>query len=181
LRKREEQKLLLLEKEIEDEEELFRGERMTKRESQELEKKKTLLRLAKERLSISGSHDGYVMPVDYLTEKGKIDKKKQESLIYSRYEEDPSKKDKFVSEQDEWEKSQAKFTKSLIKESKDENKFDYVYDKEQQVNFILHNAGTEQISEKDLKPKVSEKEMKGKFLLIYSHDNERTSEITSNL
>lgn len=165
LRKREEQKLLLLEKEIEDEEELFRGEKMTKRETQELEKKKTLLRLAKERLSISGSHDGYVMPEDYLTEKGKIDKKKQENLIYSRYEEDPAKKDNFVSEQDEWERSQAKFTKSLIKE-KEDSKFDYVYDKEQQVNFILHNAGTDQINEKDLKPKISEKEMKGIQIIV---------------
>jgi len=104
LRKREEQRLALLEQAVADEEYLFQGERYTKKEKKELEYKKEVLRLAKERMSISDKVDGYQMPEDYITEKGKLDKKKQDSVLYKRYEEeDPSQ---FISEQDQWEQEQ---------------------------------------------------------------------------
>ncbi len=40
--------------------------------------------------------------LDYVDEKGYIDKKKKDEVLYARYqEEDP---EKFVTEQDQWEK-----------------------------------------------------------------------------
>ncbi|KAJ3057079.1 hypothetical protein HDU99_007332, partial [Rhizoclosmatium hyalinum] len=135
LGKREEQRLLLLEREIDDEEYLFRTENLSKREKRDLEYKKEVLRLAKERMKISDKVDGYMMPDDYITEKGKLDKKKQESVLYKRYEdnEDP---DAFISEQTVWEDHQIRNAKLETKAQQDEFEFDYVFDEEQHVQFI---------------------------------------------
>ncbi|KAJ3076359.1 hypothetical protein HDU98_003941 [Podochytrium sp. JEL0797] len=133
LGKREEQRLLLLEKEIDDEEFLFRTETLSKRELRDLEYKKQVLKLAKERMKINDKVDGYQMPDDYITEKGKLDKKKLDSVLYKRYEdnEDP---DAFVSEQTVWEDHQIRNAK--VQAQTDEFDFDYVFDEEQHVQFI---------------------------------------------
>ncbi|CEI93326.1 Putative Adenosinetriphosphatase [Rhizopus microsporus] len=102
LKLREQQQLLLLEKEIEDEERFFSGQKMTKREIRDLEYKKEVLRLAKARMQIDTKQDGYMLPEDYITEKGKIDRKKKEEALYQRYKDE----EKFETEQETWEKSQ---------------------------------------------------------------------------
>ncbi|KAJ3302191.1 hypothetical protein HDV03_005249 [Kappamyces sp. JEL0829] len=159
LKKREDEKLLLLEKEIEDEEAYFRDEKLTRREIEELEKKKTVLRLAKERQALDQEQpEAYRMPEDYITEKGKLDKKKQDAALYARYQ-DTKSTEKFVSEQDEWEQRQSQYTKGLLKDTADETEFDYVFDESHQVQFVLNTAGTEAIV--DHGPKVSERERKG--------------------
>lgn len=157
LKKREDQKLHLLQKEIEDEEFLFLGESVTKSERLALERKKTVLRLAKERLAIDGTPESYTMPQDYITEKGRIDKKKKEALLYSRYE--GQTKEKVVTEQEEWEARQSKFAKGGEKD--EVGQFDYVFDEAQHVDFVLHNAGTADLLIEEEGPKVSEKEKKG--------------------
>ena len=163
LKKREEEKLALLEQEIKDEEELFRNESLTRKEVEALEKKRTLLKLAKERLSIDTSYDGYMMPEDYITEKGKLDKKKQDALLYSRYQDRLPAKEKIETDQDEWEKNQARYTHGIgkINQPHDETEFDYVFDEEQRVDFVLHNTGGEAVIEEG--PKMSEAERKGIF------------------
>ncbi|KAF8584703.1 hypothetical protein K439DRAFT_1129960 [Ramaria rubella] len=87
LSKREIQQIELLRKEIEDDENLFHGMKVSKRERRDLEYKKEVLRLAEERLKIDDKYDGYQLPEDYLTEQGKIDKKRKEGVLYQRYEE----------------------------------------------------------------------------------------------
>ena len=106
LKKREDQRLELLQKRIEDDELLFKGETLTKKEKKEFELNKQILRLTKERLSINDRFEGYMMPEDYITEKGKLDKKKQESVLYQRYEDAIVDPEKFVSEQEQWENNQ---------------------------------------------------------------------------
>ncbi|KAJ2366443.1 hypothetical protein H4S01_002703, partial [Coemansia sp. RSA 2610] len=86
LKLRGEQQLQLLRQEIADEQEMFQGERLTDKEIKELEYKKELLRLAEERQNISDETDGYAMPEDYITEKGKIDRKKKQDALFKRYE-----------------------------------------------------------------------------------------------
>ncbi|TPX36562.1 hypothetical protein SmJEL517_g01215 [Synchytrium microbalum] len=142
LGKREEQRLALLEAAIADEEQLFKDEALTKRERDDLEYKKKLLKLAKERISISDKVDGYHMPDDYITERGKLDKKKQEAALYQRYQEtDPSQ---FVTEQDQWEQNQ--ITKSLSKPGTskgpgaDETDYDYVFDESQHIDFVVQSG-----------------------------------------
>ena len=108
LRKREEQRLELLARKVEDEEMLFRGDELTKKERKELELNKQLLKLTKERLQLSDKVDGYVMPEDYITEKGNIDRKKQNDLLYGRYQDSKKETEHFVSEQEQLEQEQVR-------------------------------------------------------------------------
>lgn len=140
LKKREEQRLLLAERELEDELFLFREDELTKKERKELEYKRQVLQLAKERMSINDKVDGYQMPEDYITEKGKLDKKKQESLLYGRYrdEEGPP-----VNEQQQWEAEQIKKSTMAVG-AKDkrrvEDDYEFLFDEEQQMQFVLENT-----------------------------------------
>ncbi|KAG8897071.1 Cyclin-dependent kinase catalytic subunit [Tulasnella sp. 403] len=81
LTKRELQQIELLRQEIADDEALFRGTKVTKREQRDLEYKKEVLRLAEERMKIDDKYDGYQLPDDYFTAQGKIDRKKKEASI----------------------------------------------------------------------------------------------------
>jgi pre-mRNA-splicing factor ATP-dependent RNA helicase DHX16 len=67
LTKRELQQVELLRKEIADDEALFRGMHISKREQRELDRKKEVLRLVEERLKIDDKWDGYMLPEDYIT------------------------------------------------------------------------------------------------------------------
>ncbi|KAI8591110.1 pre-mRNA splicing factor [Geranomyces variabilis] len=165
LKKREERELQLLQKRIEDEEFLFKGEKLSKRERREHELNKQVLDVTRERLMLSGKAEGYQMPDDYITEKGKLDKKKQESVLYARYE-GGEEMNSFVSEQEQWEKHQ--ITKSLAKpgvkekaqKADAENDFEYVFDEEQQIDFILEAAAEKEELAKlmDSQPQMSDAE-----------------------
>lgn len=93
LKKREQQRLDLLRLEIQDFERDVRGHRMTKAEVRELDSKKEILRLAEERMKIDDGFDGYAMPEDYLTEKGKLDQKRKREVLYKRYEDNKRERD----------------------------------------------------------------------------------------
>ncbi|CAG8854361.1 32621_t:CDS:2, partial [Gigaspora margarita] len=112
LKDRTDKQLQMLELGVLDEDLLFKDEKLSKREKKELEMKKETLRLTKERLSLSGKTDEYSMPEDYITEKGKIDKKRKEEALFQRYEEDRDP-NKFVTDQDQWEQTQ--IVKSQLK------------------------------------------------------------------
>ncbi|RCH85220.1 Cyclin-dependent kinase catalytic subunit, partial [Rhizopus stolonifer] len=159
LKLREEQQLILLEKEIEDEERFFSGQRMTKREMRDLDYKKEVLRLAKARLQIDTKEDGYILPEDYITEKGKIDKKRKEDVLYQRYKEDSN----FESEHDQWEKGQIQ--KSAVKLQQVDEDYDYVFDEEQKIDFVL-SAKLNEPDEKDaeLLQRIDEAERKAKSI-----------------
>ncbi|GAN06519.1 adenosinetriphosphatase [Mucor ambiguus] len=134
LKYREEQQLALLEQEIADEERFFSGQKMTRREIKDLEYKKEVLRLAKARMNIDTKEDGYMMPEDYITEKGKIDRKKKENALYKRYEEE----EKFETEHDVWEKSQIqKATAKSSSAQEAEDEYDYVFDEDQKIDFVM--------------------------------------------
>ncbi|KAJ2337902.1 hypothetical protein GGH91_004990, partial [Coemansia sp. RSA 2671] len=111
LKQREEQRLELLRQEIADEEDLFKGQTLTDKEIKDLEYKKELLRLAEERKNISDETDTYAMPEDYITEKGKIDRKKKQDALFKRYEDPDARRTKqggtaVLTEQEQWEQQQ---------------------------------------------------------------------------
>lgn len=93
LKKREQQRVDLLRLEIQDFERDTRGQKLTKAEIRELESKKEILRLTEERLKIDDGVDGYMMPEDYLTEKGKLDTKRKKEVLYKRYEDNKKERD----------------------------------------------------------------------------------------
>jgi pre-mRNA-splicing factor ATP-dependent RNA helicase DHX16 len=140
LTKRELQQIELLRKEIADDEALFRGMKVSKREQRDLEHKKEVLKLVEERLKINDKWDGYQLPEDYITEQGKIDKRKKEDALYKRYEEAKPKDDQFVTDIDQWEASQTQhstFRTSAMDKQEIHDDYEYVFDESQTIKFAL--------------------------------------------
>lgn len=140
LKKRETERLALLRKQVAEETaELQSGIRLSDREKADFAKNREILRLAEERLKIDDHRDGYAMPEDYLTEKGKMDSKKKEDALYKRYvEKDEYGQEKFVTEHEEWEREQALKAKAQISRPELENtEYDYVMDDTQYINWNL--------------------------------------------
>ena len=143
LTKREVQQIELLRKEIADDEALFRGMKVTKREQAELDRKKQLLELVEARLKIDDKMEGYQLPEDYITEQGKIDKKKKESVLYQRYEEAKPKDDQFVTDVDQWEASQtmhSTFRVSAMDKRQLVEDYEYVFDESQTIQFVMEST-----------------------------------------
>ncbi|KAJ7695971.1 pre-mRNA splicing factor [Mycena rosella] len=143
LTKREIQQIELLRKEIADDEALFSGMKISKRERRDLDHKKELLKLVEERLKINDKWDGYQLPEDYITEQGKIDKKKKENALYRRYEEAKPKDDQFVTDVDQWEASQthhSTFKSGAMDKEEVHDEYEYVFDESQTIKFVMDTA-----------------------------------------
>jgi pre-mRNA-splicing factor ATP-dependent RNA helicase DHX16 len=144
LKKRELERLALLRKQVaEEDEEIRSNPDLTRRELAEFAKNREVLRIAEERLSIDDHVEGYQMPEDYITEKGKIDRKRKEDALYKRYvDRDERGQERFVSEQEEWEREQATKAKAQISRSDriDEGQYEYVFDDTQKINFIMDST-----------------------------------------
>jgi pre-mRNA-splicing factor ATP-dependent RNA helicase DHX16 len=181
LTKRELQQIELLRKEIADDEALFHGMKISKRERRDLEYKKQVLKLAEDRMKIDDKWDGYQLPEDYLTEQGKIDKKKKESALYSRYEEQ-AKEGQFVTDVDQWEQSQTKhstFKSGAMDRIEIIEDYEYVFDESQTIQFVMENTlgGEGMISSKDaaLRAQIAEAERRGETL---THSLDKKGELT---
>jgi pre-mRNA-splicing factor ATP-dependent RNA helicase DHX16 len=148
LTKREIQQIELLRKEIADDEALFSGMKISKREKRDLDRKKELLKLVEERLKINDKWEGYQLPEDYITEQGKIDKKKKENALYRRYEETKPKDDQFITDVDQWEASQTQhstFRTGAMDKPEMQDDYEYVFDDSQTIQFVMEStlAGVE--------------------------------------
>ncbi|KAJ1326544.1 pre-mRNA-splicing factor ATP-dependent RNA helicase DHX16 [Microdochium nivale] len=141
LKKREAERLALLRKQVAEETaELRSGARLSDKEKAEFAKNREILRLAEERLKIDDHRDGYYMPEDYITEKGKIDRKRKEDAMYKRYvEKDEFGQEKFVTEHEEWEREQTQKAKSQINRAEREYEGDYelVLDEDQYIQWNM--------------------------------------------
>lgn len=154
LTKREVQQIELLRKEIADEEAYFHGMKLTKQEQEDLERKKEILRLVEERLKINDKWDGYMLPEDYITEQGKIDKEKKQNALYKRYEEAKPKDDQFVTDVDQWEASQtlhSTFRTGAMDKRDVPDDYEYVFDESQTIKFVMDQTlkGEGMMSAKD--------------------------------
>ncbi|KAK5058933.1 hypothetical protein LTR84_011197 [Exophiala bonariae] len=141
LQKREAQQLALLRQTVEEDDAELRehGAALTRRERDQIERNKELLRLAEERLNIDEHLDGYALPEDYITSKGKIDKQKKEAALYQRYiDRDESGREKFVTEHEQWEQEQTRRAEGQIKRAQyTDDDYGYVFDESQQMKFVL--------------------------------------------
>lgn len=172
LTKRELQQVDLLRKEIADDEALFRGMRISKREQRDLDRKKEVLRLVEERLKIDDKWDGYMLPEDYITEQGKIDKKRKENVLYQRYEDAKPKDDQFVTDVDQWEASQTQhstFKTGAMDKPELVDDYEYVFDESQTIKFVMDRtlAGEGRLSAKDklLQEQIEAAEARGELHL----------------
>ncbi|KAI6005354.1 pre-mRNA splicing factor [Pisolithus marmoratus] len=171
LTKREIQQIELLRREIADDEALFSGMKVSKRERRELDRKKELLKLVEERLKINDKWEGYQLPDDYFTEQGKIDKKKKENVLYQRYEEAKPKDDQFVTDVDQWEASQTRhstFKTGALDKRELVDQYEYVFDESQTIKFVMDQTmkGEGMLSAKDkmLQQQIEEAEKRAKSI-----------------
>ncbi|TFK74760.1 hypothetical protein BDN72DRAFT_630240 [Pluteus cervinus] len=143
LTKRELQQIELLRREIADEEALFSGMKVSKRERADLDRKKELLKLVEERMRINDKWEGYQLPDDYFTEQGKIDKQKKHDALYKRYEEAKPKDDQFVTDVDQWEAAQTQhstFKTGAMDKVEVRDDYEYVFDESQTIKFVMEGA-----------------------------------------
>ncbi|OAX78187.1 hypothetical protein ACJ72_07508 [Emergomyces africanus] len=158
LKKRETERLALLRKQVAEETaELRDNPNLTRREKEEFAKNREVLRLAEERLRIDDYRDGYALPEDYITEKGKIDRKRKEEALYKRYvDRDEHGHERFVTEHEEWENEQTAKAKAQINKAEfvDEGDYEYVFDDAQKINFIMDSK-----LEGDRKPLTKEQQL----------------------
>lgn len=193
LKKREQQQIDLLKLEIQDEMILFRGQKMSKRETADHERKKALLKIMEERQRIDDGNDGYVMPEDYITEQGKLDMKKKNNALYKRYEENKPQDGQFVTDVDQWELDQTKNASmtmgALDKIVVDEDEYDYVFDESQAVQWVLDGKEDAQMTdeERNLKAQVEDLEKKytsieatRKSLPVYEYRDELLEAISQH-
>ncbi|CAG8454274.1 9757_t:CDS:10 [Ambispora gerdemannii] len=178
LKARAEQRMLLMEAELRDEETLFKDIKLTEKEKKDYQLKRDTLQLTKGRLSLSKKSEEYTLPEDYITEQGKIDKKKKESVLYQRYEEDRDQH-KFVTDQDQWEQNQ--IVKSQLKTGaqdrvKEEHEYDYVFDETQQMEFLnwdwseKHDEITKKIDAAEQEAKSIEEARKSLPIYLFRDD-----------
>ncbi|KAH9841519.1 pre-mRNA splicing factor [Rhodofomes roseus] len=186
LTKREMQRIELLRREITDDEALFVGMKVSKRERKDLERKKQLLRIVEERLKIDDKYEGYMLPEDYITEQGKIDKKRKEGVLYQRYEEAKPKDDQFTTDIDQWETAQTKhstFKTGAMDRKEIVEEYDYVFDESQTIKFVMESTlggeGNMSATDKLLQQQIEEAEQRAKSidetrksLPIYSYREE---------
>ncbi|SCV42901.1 probable pre-mRNA splicing protein PRP2 [Fusarium fujikuroi] len=138
LKKREAERLALLRKQVAEEtDELRSGVRLSEKEKAEFAKNREILRLAEERLNIDDHRDGYYMPEDYITEKGRLDRKKKEEVLYKKHvERDQFGREKFVTEHEEWEREQTTKVKAQIQRAERENDdYDFLMDESQYIQW----------------------------------------------
>ncbi|KAL8892645.1 MAG: hypothetical protein Q9192_005587 [Flavoplaca navasiana] len=158
LKKREAERIALLRKQVAEEtEELRTNPDLSRREKAEFEQNRELLRIAEERLKIDDHLDGYMMPEDYITEKGKIDRKKKEEALYKRYvDRDEHGQERFVTEHEELERVQIAKAKAQIAQSErvDEGDYEYVFDDAQRISFVMDTR-----LDSDAKPMTKEQRL----------------------
>ena len=145
LAKRSQQQMDLLRMEIRDEERYFRGQKLSKREQRELDYKKEVLRIAEERSKIDDGDDGYMMPDDYITEQGKLSRKKKEQVLYQRYDDARQERQtqaNHITDVDLFEKEQIERSKvvpdaGMVAGAADEDDYEYVFDESQTIQFVM--------------------------------------------
>lgn len=144
LKKREAQELALLRKQVVEEDlELRENPDLSAAEKAEFARNKETLRIAEERLRIDDHLEGYALPEDYITEKGKINRKAKSDALYSRFvDRDEFGKERFVTEHEEWEREQLAKTKAQITvtDRVNEGDYAYVFDEAQQIQWMTDRA-----------------------------------------
>ncbi|XP_043706537.1 pre-mRNA-splicing factor ATP-dependent RNA helicase DEAH1 [Telopea speciosissima] len=137
LKKREQKKLEEISDEIEDEQYLFEGVKLTEAEHRELRYKKEILELVKKRSEDLDSYTEYRMPEAY-DQEGGVNQEKRFSAALQRYR-DLSSGDKMnpFAEQEAWEEHQiGKATLKFGSKDKKQKSDDYQYVFEDQIEFI---------------------------------------------
>lgn len=152
LKKREERELTLLQQSLEDEQELFKGEKLTAAEKERIELGKKILKMAKEREGeAENKNDGFYRLPDEMNEK-ETKASQDQSLLKSRYYDDGKEK----TEQELWEESQTQKASGLStkkKSNEPDSKYDLLFEEDEQIDFVMQETskGYDNRKQKQLK------------------------------
>ena len=160
--KRQAQQLELLKLQVREDETMWSTQRLTKKEMEDIQKRRQALQIALERQNIDDGFDGYAMPDEYFTKQGKIDKKRREEVLTKRYHE--PKNERYVTDGDQWEQYQTKLATSQLAASKSAptDNYEYVFDDAQNVSFIMDSTlpGATSKERRELELKLKEAEQR---------------------
>lgn len=139
LSKRAPEQVALLRKQVaEDDEELRTNADLTDWEKARFAQRRQLLQYNDEREKIDDYRDGYALPEDYITEKGKIDRRaKHDALNRKWVDRNEPKEERFITDHEEVEREQMKRAQIRDIERVNEGDYEYVFDEAQKINFIL--------------------------------------------
>lgn len=157
LKKRQEREVTLLKKSLEDEEELFRDQKLSASERKRIELGKQIIKMVEKNENQEDQEDGfYRLPGEYDDKdtKGNQD----QALLSSRYVEPKHEK----SEQELWEESQtrkADITHKKKKKGAEEKEYDLVFD--DQIDFVMQET-TKGYDKRDKKHRSSTHDKKVK-------------------
>ena len=137
LKKREERELTLLKQSLEDEQELFNGEKLTSAERKRIELNKRLIRMSAHQGIEAANGDGfYRLPDEFNATETKA--AHDQSLLKSRYIDPHAEK----SEQDLWEESQTQKARALSlkkeKSSTRDESYEILFD--EQIDFVMQGT-----------------------------------------
>lgn len=184
LSKREEEKLYLLERDVETLEEIiekYGWDSLSRREQNEIKYKREILKIVRERKEIDDGTNGYQLPEDYFTEQGKIDKKRKEAVLHQRYSE-ANKKSKHDGET--WEDEQRNRANIVTKTRKNDlpvetEEYEFVFDPAQNIDFIADSVSTMTKEQELLEAKIRQEEKRvqsiedtRRSLPVYTHREE---------
>lgn len=139
LAKREKERLMLFRQQVQEQDTEERNNlNLSVAERADFQRDRDMLRLAEERLRIDDHTDGYMLPADYIDEKGKLDRKRKEQALSGRYQD----RETYISEHDLWDREQAEKAKAQISRAEivDEGQYEFVFDEAQQVNFTMEEV-----------------------------------------
>ncbi|CDK25670.1 unnamed protein product [Kuraishia capsulata CBS 1993] len=170
LSQREQKQVLLLEKVVADYEkdiEEVGWEGLTKKEQKEITLQRELLQMFRDREQL-GQETGYQLPSDYVTESGKIDRKRKEEALHASFKDDGNR-------DLDWESEQVAKARKLVATSRmSEDQFEFVFDKSQMVNFVVDKELEDEL-EKIKQKEAFEKQIKDEEAKIKSIDEVRKS------
>ncbi|EEC48810.1 predicted protein [Phaeodactylum tricornutum CCAP 1055/1] len=136
LKKREERELALLKQSLQDEEDLFRGAKLTEAEKKRIQMGKQILSMVEERDGEEDKDDEfYRLPGDFHEKHSRA--KQQEALLTSRYNEPKLEK----SEQDLWEESQTQKAGAIggrQKKAIESDGYELLFD--DQIDFVMQET-----------------------------------------
>ena len=173
LKKREEREITLLEKELAEDAELFRGVKLTKEEEKRRQLGLDILRMVKRNKEVDeNTNDGFYRLPDEFDEKTSKAEQDQ-ALLISRYVESKGEK----TEQELWEESQTHKAASLTlkKKSKkhDENDYDLIFD--DQIEFVVQHT-REGYDHRDERHRILSDSKEG----VKMEENSRTRAVTAH-
>ncbi|KAG7599017.1 Helicase C-terminal [Arabidopsis suecica] len=165
LKKREQKKLDELRDEIEDEQYLFGGEKLTETELREFRYKKELYDLVKKRTQDEDNVEEYRIP-DAYDQDGGVDQEKRFSVAVQRYRDlDSTEKMNPFAEQEAWEDHQiGKATLKFGAKNKQASD-DYQFVFEDQINFIKESVMAGENYEDDMDAKQKSQDLAEKSAL----------------